>query len=78
MSWHVMAIKSYHGGTRRDAVRCHRQAIDRVLKEKALAESVHAETMRQLELDRAGTRVGTVWHHMARWDHMGYHQGAAR
>lgn len=27
------------------------EAIDRVLNEKALAESVHAETMRQLELD---------------------------
>ena len=31
------------------------QAIDRVLNEKALAESVHAETMRQLELDGAAT-----------------------
>lgn len=34
--------------------RTNHQAIERVLNEKALAENVHAETMRQLELDRDG------------------------
>eukprot|EP00913_Durusdinium_trenchii_P012567 g11802.t1 len=41
------------------------EAIERILNEKALAENVHAETMRQLELDR-GMAFAVCWKELSK------------